>query len=52
MYGDMTADHGKSKLQHEIDQNLKRVYQEALSEDIPDRFKKLLEQLKKQEPKQ
>lgn len=52
MYGDMTADRGKSKLQREIDQNLKRVYEEALSEEIPDRFKKLLEQLKNREADQ
>jgi Anti-sigma factor NepR len=52
MYGEMTADRGKSKLQHEIDQNLKRVYDEALNEEIPDRFKKLLEQLKNREAKQ
>ena len=47
----MTADRGKSKLQHEIDQNLKRVYDEALNEEIPDRFKRLLEQLKNREAK-
>ncbi len=47
----MTLEHGKSKLQNEIDQNLKRVYEEALKEEVPDRFKKLLEQLKNREPK-
>lgn len=52
MYGAMAAEHGKSKLQDEIDQNLKRVYDEALKEEIPDRFKKLLEQLKNREAKQ
>jgi hypothetical protein len=30
----------------QIDENLKRVYQEALSEEVPDRFKELLAQLK------
>ena len=47
----MTLEQGKSKLQNEIDQNLKRVYEEALKEEVPDRFKKLLEQLKNREPK-
>lgn len=32
-----------------IDENLRRVYEEALDEGIPDRFKSLLEQLKEQE---
>lgn len=32
-----------------IDENLRRVYDEALEEGIPDRFKSLLEQLKVQE---
>jgi hypothetical protein len=32
-----------------IDQNLRRVYEEALDEGIPDRFTSLLEQLKEQE---
>jgi len=32
-----------------IDQNLRRVYEEAVDEGIPDRFKSLLEQLKQQD---
>ncbi|MEH6830458.1 NepR family anti-sigma factor [Sulfitobacter sp.] len=32
-----------------IDENLRRVYEEALDEGIPDRFKSLLEQLKEQD---
>lgn len=32
-----------------IDQNLRRVYEEAIDEGIPDRFKSLLEQLKQQD---
>ncbi|MEH6648145.1 NepR family anti-sigma factor [Sulfitobacter sp.] len=32
-----------------IDENLRRVYQEAVDEGVPDRFKSLLEQLKKQD---
>ena len=41
----------KSNLQEQIDANLKRVYQDALQEDVPDRFKQLLEQLRKKESK-
>ena len=37
------------KLHQQIDENLKLVYDEALKEDIPDRFKKLLEQLRQKE---
>jgi hypothetical protein len=32
-----------------IDENLRRVYDETIEEGIPDRFKSLLEQLKKQD---
>ena len=32
-----------------IDESLKRVYQEALDEGVPDRFKDLLSQLKQQD---
>ena len=32
-----------------IDENLRRVYEEAVEEGIPDRFKSLLEQLKQQD---
>ena len=32
-----------------IDENLKRVFDETLEEGIPDRFKNLLEQLKRQD---
>jgi len=41
-----------AKLQAQIDENLKRVYQEALEEQVPDRFKELLEQLRQKEAKQ
>lgn len=37
------------KLQAQIDENLKRVYQEALDERLPDRFQELLEQLRQKE---
>ena len=33
----------------QIDENLRRVYDETAKEAIPDRFQKLLEQLKEQD---
>lgn len=35
-----------------IDENLRRVYEEAMDEGVPDRFKSLLEQLKQQDVEQ
>ena len=35
----------------QIDENLRRVYQEAANEEIPDRFQQLLERLKEQDRK-
>jgi Anti-sigma factor NepR len=35
----------------EIDENLKRVYQAELAEEVPDRFTKLLAQLREKEQK-
>ncbi|MFC4667949.1 NepR family anti-sigma factor [Seohaeicola nanhaiensis] len=48
----MTKSEETSKLQAQIDENLKRVYQEALQEQVPDRFKDLLEKLRQKEAKQ
>ena len=45
----MAHDSENEHVSRQIDENLKRVYQEKLEEDLPDRFKLLLEQLKKQE---
>ena len=40
----------KNKTQEdEIDVNLKRVYQEVVEEEIPDRFRDLLNQLRTQD---
>lgn len=36
----------KSKVDDQIDQSLKRVYSELLDEEVPDRFKELLQQLR------
>ncbi len=45
----MSGDKQKSSLRKDIDENLKRVYEDALKEEVPDRFKLLLEQLKAKE---
>ncbi|MFN7223882.1 MAG: NepR family anti-sigma factor [Paracoccaceae bacterium] len=45
----MSGDKQKSSLRKDIDENLKRVYEDALNEEVPDRFKLLLEQLKAKE---
>lgn len=39
----------KSQLAQQIDENLKKVYKEEAERDMPDRFTKLLQQLKEQE---
>jgi hypothetical protein len=36
----------RPSVDRQIDENLKRVYDEALNEELPDRFKDLLSQLK------
>lgn len=38
-------------MQQQIDENLKRVYEEALTQELPDRFAQLLEQLRQKEQK-
>ncbi|AJE46209.1 NepR family anti-sigma factor [Celeribacter indicus] len=38
-----------SALGSQIEDNLRRVYERTLNEDVPDRFKDLLAQLKAQE---
>lgn len=43
------AAEGKDPIKVQIDENLKRVYQAALVEEVPDRFKLLLQQLKAKE---
>ena len=39
----------KPELRRDIDENLKRVYAAALNEELPDRFRDLLAQLKAKE---
>ncbi|MDZ4095386.1 MAG: NepR family anti-sigma factor [Paracoccaceae bacterium] len=45
----MPKDDFAPKLREQIDQNLKRVYEDALKEDVPDRFRQLLEELRQKE---
>ena len=42
-------DKKKTKVREEIDANLKRVYSDALKEDVPDKLKQLLAQLREKE---
>ena len=46
MYYDMTVSIPKSLLRKQIDENLKRIYDETLNEQIPDKLSLLLEQLR------
>lgn len=48
--GKTMAQHkSRHELDEQIEANLKRVYQKTLEEEIPDRFRDLLEQLKQQD---
>lgn len=46
---EQTGKRRKQGLNHQIDENLRRVYEAALQEDVPDRFKELLSRLRQQE---
>lgn len=39
----------KSRITEQIDENLRRVYQEALDQEIPERFRELLKKLQNRE---
>jgi len=45
----MVVDPKKSRITEQIDENLKRVYEGLLKEQVPDRFRQLLAQLKDKE---
>lgn len=45
----MAEDPKKTRLTEQIDQNLKRVYDDVLNEQVPERFRQLLAQLKDKE---
>ncbi|WP_342662248.1 NepR family anti-sigma factor [Rubellimicrobium thermophilum] len=49
MYMDMSDAKGKSRLHQQIDENLRRVYEDLLNEEVPDRFRDLIAQLKARE---
>ena len=49
MYVEMADNKGKSRLHQQIDENLKRVYEQDATDQIPDRFLELLKKLKEQE---
>ena len=49
MQQEMAQDPTKSRRNDQIDENLKRVYNDALEEEVPDRFKELLAKLKNKE---
>ncbi|MCE8007432.1 NepR family anti-sigma factor [Aestuariivita sp.] len=48
----MAQNKQRPKGQDTIDENLKRVYQDTLEEEVPDRFRALLDQLKAQDAAQ
>ena len=47
----MARNEPKSGLERQIEENLKKVYQKTVEEDVPDRFADLLRQLKEQDEK-
>jgi hypothetical protein len=47
MTGSSNSNSKGPKVRDEIDANLKRVYSDILNEEVPDRFRKLLDQLKR-----
>nr|WP_241427726.1 NepR family anti-sigma factor [Fertoeibacter niger] len=51
MLGQMAQERDKAGLQQQIDENLKRVYDEALEQQVPDRFAQLLAQLREKDAK-
>lgn len=50
--GEMAENRRKSSLDQQIDENLRRVYSEASQEPVPERFTKLLDQLRQRESSQ
>ncbi|MGR3709254.1 MAG: NepR family anti-sigma factor [Alterinioella nitratireducens] len=47
----MTNKEPNARTRQQIDENLRRVFQEKVQEELPDRFKDLLSQLKEQDGK-
>lgn len=46
MLGRMSDKKDRPALRNTIEENLRKVYQEMMDEEVPDRFKQLLAQLK------
>jgi len=36
-------------IEHQIDQNIRRVYEEGLNDEVPERFRTLLERLRERD---
>jgi hypothetical protein len=51
MWQEMAGEKNNSGLKAQIDENLKKVYEETLEEAVPDRFKVLLEKLSQRDAK-
>ena len=51
MYEAMADKTNKPNVQAMIDENLRRVYDDALKEEVPDRFTELLDKLRSKEAK-
>lgn len=49
MLEDMSDDKERARLKATIDENLKKVYQETLDEEIPDKFRELLARLRQKD---
>jgi hypothetical protein len=48
MLTEMAQDEKKKRLDQQIDENLRKVYQSTLDEGVPDRFHDLLRKLREQ----
>jgi len=46
MYLDMSESGAKSKIRGQIDENLKRIYDETLNQQVPDKLLQLLNKLR------
>jgi hypothetical protein len=48
MFTEMAQDDRKKRLDQQIDENLRKVYQKTLEEEVPERFHDLLRKLREQ----
>jgi hypothetical protein len=48
MFMTMAQDDRKKRLDQQIDENLRKVYQQTLEEEVPERFSDLLRKLREQ----